>query len=43
MNLLILVVDDKPDVEMLFRQQFRPSADMSQCSAHVRSRGEEQT
>jgi len=23
MNLLILVVDDEPDVEMLFRQQFR--------------------
>ena len=23
MNLLILVVDDKPDVEVLFRQQFR--------------------
>jgi CheY-like chemotaxis protein len=23
MNLLILVVDDKPDVEMLFRQRFR--------------------
>lgn len=23
MNLLILVVDDGPDVEMLFRQQFR--------------------
>jgi CheY-like chemotaxis protein len=22
-NLLILVVDDEPDVEMLFRQQFR--------------------
>ena len=24
MNLLILVVDDEPDVEFLFRQQFRP-------------------
>ena len=24
MNLLILVVDDEPDVEMLFRQHFRP-------------------
>jgi CheY-like chemotaxis protein len=23
MNLLVLVVDDEPDVEMLFRQQFR--------------------
>ena len=23
MNLLILVVDDEPDVELLFRQQFR--------------------
>ena len=23
MNLLILVVDDEPDVEVLFRQQFR--------------------
>jgi CheY-like chemotaxis protein len=23
MNMLILVVDDEPDVEMLFRQQFR--------------------
>ncbi len=23
MNLLILVVDDEPDVEILFRQQFR--------------------
>ena len=23
MNPLVLVVDDKPDVEMLFRQQFR--------------------
>jgi CheY-like chemotaxis protein len=23
MNLLILVVDDEPDVEMLFRQHFR--------------------
>ncbi len=23
MSLLILVVDDEPDVEMLFRQQFR--------------------
>ena len=23
MNVLILVVDDEPDVEMLFRQQFR--------------------
>ena len=23
MKLLILVVDDEPDVEMLFRQQFR--------------------
>ncbi|MGA9084232.1 MAG: response regulator, partial [Pseudolabrys sp.] len=23
MNILILVVDDEPDVEMLFRQQFR--------------------
>jgi hypothetical protein len=22
-NLLVLVVDDEPDVEMLFRQQFR--------------------
>jgi CheY-like chemotaxis protein len=23
MNLLVLVVDDEPDVELLFRQQFR--------------------
>ena len=23
MNLLVLVVDDEPDVEVLFRQQFR--------------------
>lgn len=23
MNLLILVIDDEPDVELLFRQQFR--------------------
>jgi len=26
MNLLILVVDDEPDVEMLFRQHFRRAA-----------------
>jgi len=24
MNLLVLVVDDEPDVELLFRQQFQP-------------------
>jgi hypothetical protein len=31
MNLLILVVDDEPDVEELFRQYFR-------CDFRVRSR-----
>jgi hypothetical protein len=28
-NLLILVVDDEPDVEMLFRQRFLPSRSIS--------------
>jgi CheY-like chemotaxis protein len=28
MNLLILVVDDEPDVEVLFRQQFRRDINM---------------
>jgi hypothetical protein len=43
MNLLILVVDDEPDVEALFRQQFRRemraggSSWISRPPAHRRS------
>lgn len=37
MNLLILVVDDEPDVEMLFRQQFvRPHPFKNQPQAKKR-------
>ena len=43
MNLLILVVDDEPDVEMLFRQHFRRdlrerrfTMEFAQSGGHVR-------
>jgi CheY-like chemotaxis protein len=31
MNPLVLVVDDEPDVEVLFRQQFRRVGDALEC------------
>ena len=41
MNLLILVVDDEPDVEVLFRQQFRRDlrADRFDGICAIRSHG----
>jgi hypothetical protein len=41
MNLLILVVDDEPDVEVLFRQQFRRdlrSGRSAECCRQARRR-----
>jgi CheY-like chemotaxis protein len=40
MNLLVLVVDDEPDVEMLFRQQFRHDLRASRFTMEFAQSGE---
>ena len=40
MNLLILVVDDEPDVEMLFRQQFRRDLRLGRFTMEFAQSGE---
>jgi hypothetical protein len=39
-NLLIIVVDDEPDVEMLFRQQFRRDLRLGRFTMELAQSGE---